>query len=200
MLEDDRRTRGVEFAFATKSRRGDQWSPAGVQCTPLRCGAFFSLLGRGRRPRRPAKKQSNSVGAIHESPVIETMNLHPLFLLGIEAQKKKLGKKKHAVMQGAALHPLKKLFEKSFFRIFKSFQAKKRGFRLAFCICAFFVPCRITYPYFFFLHAATTIPERVTSASTLGITIRLLNISASSQTRSLDASDPRKMNPSASTE
>jgi hypothetical protein len=35
------------------------------------------------------------------------MNLHPLFLLVREAQKKKLGKKKHAVLQGAArpLHP-----------------------------------------------------------------------------------------------
>ena len=40
---------------------------------------------------------SYSVGAIHESPVIETMNLYPLFLLVREAQKKKLGKKKHAV-------------------------------------------------------------------------------------------------------
>jgi len=37
------------------------------------------------------------VGAIRESPVIETMNLYPLFLLVLEAQKKKLGKKKHAV-------------------------------------------------------------------------------------------------------
>ena len=48
-LEDDRRTRGVGFAFAARSRRGDQWSPAGVQCTPLRCGAVFAMLVGGRR-------------------------------------------------------------------------------------------------------------------------------------------------------
>ena len=116
------------------------------------------------------------------------------------ARHPRLRQKEKRRFRGRCPHPLKKLFEKSFFRIFKSFQAKKARLSPRFLYLCIFVPCRITYPYFFFLHAATTIPERVTSASTLGITIRLLNISASSQTRSLDASDPRKMNPSASTE
>ena len=55
------------------------------------------------------------VGAIRESPVIETMNLYPLFLLVREAQKKKLGKKKHAVKdRGLCAHtPPKGLFKKS---------------------------------------------------------------------------------------
>ena len=43
----------------------------------------------------------------------KAITLHPLFLLMREAQKKKLGKKKDAVMQGAALHLPKGLFEKS---------------------------------------------------------------------------------------
>ena len=59
LFEDDRRTRGVGFAFATKSRRGDHWSPAGVQCTPLRCGAVFAMpVGVGTHDD-PHPNQSN---------------------------------------------------------------------------------------------------------------------------------------------
>ena len=46
-LRERKARNGIRFAFAAKSCRGDHWSPAGVQCTPLRCSAVFSLLGRG---------------------------------------------------------------------------------------------------------------------------------------------------------
>ena len=48
--------------------------------------------------------------------------------------------------------------------------------------------------------AFTTRPDSSTRAMALGMTISWLNISASSQTRSLDRQEPRKMNPMAMTE
>ena len=54
--------------------------------------------------------------------------------------------------------------------------------------------------YYFLLADFTTMPDRANRASTLGSTISWLNMSVSSQTRSLDRTEPRKTNTSAMTE
>lgn len=50
------------------------------------------------------------------------------------------------------------------------------------------------------LTEATTMPDSASSAMTFGTTMSWLNISVSSQTRSLESSEPRKMNAIAMTE
>lgn len=52
----------------------------------------------------------------------------------------------------------------------------------------------------FFLQDETTMPDSTASASTFGMTMRLLNISVNSQTRSFDSTEPRKINTIASSE
>ena len=75
-----------------------------------------TIIGGASRTSPPTSMivtHSKPVGAIHESPVIETENPYPLFLLAKEAQKKKLGKKKHAVfVELRAPHPRKRGFLK----------------------------------------------------------------------------------------
>ncbi len=59
-----------------------------------------------------------------------------------------------------------------------------------------------SFSYFLlvFFAAAATREDRATRAMALGMTISWLNMSASSQTRSLDRQEPRKMKTRASTE
>ena len=54
-------------------------------------------------------------------------------------------------------------------------------------------------PFLTSFRLAATMPVRANSAMTLGRTMRLLNMSVSSQTKSLPETVPRKMNTSAMT-
>ena len=84
-----------------------------------------------------------------------------------------------------------------FFLIFlEALRSKDSGERLP-PLPGLFMPYTFSLSYFTSLRLATTMPVRANRAMTLGSTMKLLNISVTSHTKSLPETVPRKMNTSA---
>ena len=108
----------------------------------------------------------------------------------------------HRVVGAADLYNIAEVFQNvnplfRFFLIFlETLRSKDSGERLP-PLPGLFMPYTFSLFFFISLRLATTMPVRANRAMTLGSTMKLLNMSVTSHTKSLPETVPRKMNTSA---